>query len=436
VSELSAKIIDIGDEQSIEDDLSTYTSHLRNMKVLLHKAGKKSLFLIDEFGSGTEPQLGGAIAEAILENINTKKAIGVVTTHYSNLKLLAEKTEGLINGAMLFDTRQMQPLYALRIGQPGSSFAFEMARKTGLPWYILRNVEKKAGKTQVKFDKQLQQLEVEKKDVADKQKSLETLEKNLAAVTEKYEKLKTDLEERKNQILKQARLKAKKIIEESNKTIENTIREIREIQAEKEKTKLIRERLKQRETAIATEIDKEEASSGNTKPKPQKIKKVKPASEESRIMIGNRVRIPPQTTVGEVVEISGRDALISFGSVIMKSPVNRLVNVGEEEYHEKVLIRRKSYNNIISDLNDKMANFKLSLDLRGKRADEAISDLKKYIDEAILLSIKEVKILHGKGNGILRDVLREQLRAIPEVKNYRDEKPDFGGSGITVVILK
>jgi DNA mismatch repair protein MutS2 len=153
-------------------------------------------------------------------------------------------------------------------------------------------------------------------------------------------------------------------------------------------------------------------------------------------MIGNRVRIPPQTTVGEVVEISGSDALISFGSVIMKSPVNRLVNVGEEEYHEKVLIRRKSYNNIISELNDKMANFKLSLDLRGKRADEAISDLKKYIDEAILLSIKEVKILHGKGNGILRDVLREQLRAIPEVKNYRDEKPDFGGSGITVVILK
>lgn len=428
--------IDIGDEQSIEDDLSTYTSHLRNMKVLLHKAGKKSLFLIDEFGSGTEPQLGGAIAEAILENINSKKAFGVVTTHYSNLKLLAEKTEGLVNGAMLFDTRQMQPLYALRIGQPGSSFAFEMARKTGLPWYILRDVEKKAGKTQVKFDKQLQQLEVEKKEIADKQKALATLEKNLAAVTEKYEKLKTDLEEKKNQILKQARLEAKKIIDESNKTVENTIREIREIQAEKEKTKLLREKLKQKETTISTEIEKEEASAGKPKPSLQKVKKAKPSRDESRIMIGNRVRIPPQTTVGEVVEISGLDAIVSFGSIMMKSPINRLVNVGEEEYHEKVLIRRKSYNNIINELNDKMANFKLSLDLRGKRADEAISDLKKYIDEALLLSVKEVKILHGKGNGILRDVLREQLRGIPEVKNYRDEKPDFGGSGITVVILK
>jgi DNA mismatch repair protein MutS2 len=428
--------IDIGDEQSIEDDLSTYTSHLRNMKVLLQKARNSSLFLIDEFGSGTEPQLGGAIAEAILENLNSKKTFGIITTHYSNLKLLADKTEGLVNGAMLFDTRQMQPLFILRIGQPGSSFAFEMARKTGMPWYILRSVEKKAGKTQVKFDKQLQQLEVEKREISDKQKSLAAMEKTLAEITLKYEKLKNNLDEQKNHILKQAKLEAKRIIEESNKTIENTIREIKEAQAEKEKTKLLREKLKLKENEITGEADKTTSEKDDLKPKIEKVKKAKPSKNQNVILVGNRVRIPPQNTVGEVVEISGQEALISFGSVIMKAPLKKLVNVGEEEYHQKVLIRRRSYNNIINELNEKMANFKLSMDLRGKRAEEAITLLRKYIDEAILLSIKEVKILHGKGNGILRDVIRDQLRNIPEVKNYKDEKPDFGGSGITIVILK
>lgn len=420
--------IDIGDEQSIENDLSTYTSHLRNMKNFSLKAGKKSLFLVDEMGTGTEPRMGGAIAESVLEHLNGKGCFGVVTTHYSNLKVLADKTEGMVNGAMLFDTRKMQPLFRLQIGNPGSSFAFEMAKKTGFPWYILRNAEKKVGKTEVKFDKQLQQLEIEKKEVDDRQKNLNAAEKRFRELKEKYEALQLELETQKGKIIKEAKKEAKQIIEGSNKLIENTIREIREAQADKAKTRLIREKLKAKKQD--TETKPAPAAKANTK------KKAKPKKEDDTILIGNRVRIPPQTTVGEVVEITGNNAMVSFGSVIMKIPLKKLVNVGDEQYHEKMLIRKKSFRHIVNDLNDKMANFKLSLDLRGMRAEEATAEVQHYIDEALLLSIKEVKILHGKGNGILREVIRDQLRLMPEVKRYNDEKIEMGGSGITVVVLK
>ncbi|MCF8364220.1 MAG: Smr/MutS family protein, partial [Bacteroidales bacterium] len=426
--------IDIGDEQSIENDLSTYTSHLRNMKHFSLKAGNKSLFLIDEFGTGTEPRMGGAIAEAVLEHLNQKGSYGVITTHYTNLKMLADKTPGLINGAMLFDTRQMQPLFKLQIGNPGSSFAFEMAKKTGFPWFILRNAEKKVGKTQVKFDKQLQQLEVEKREVAEKQKELNILEKRLSELTLKYETLKNELESSKGKIIKDARMEASQIIDDSNKLIENTIREIKEAQADKEKTRILREKLNEQKIVAKNEAVRDQQNALTAKaPRP---KKEKPKTDSKTILVGNRVRIPPQATVGEVVELTGKDALVSFGSVIMKVPAKKLVNVGEEEYHEKVLFRKKSYGNIIDDLNDKMANFKLSLDLRGQRAEEASTEVQRYIDEALLLSIKEVKILHGKGNGILREVIRDQLRLIPEVKRFGDEKVEMGGTGITIVWLK
>lgn len=425
--------IDIGDEQSIENDLSTYTSHLRNMKFFSLKAGKNSLFLIDEFGTGTEPQLGGAIAEAVLEHLNFKQAFGVITTHYSNLKLLANKTPGLVNGAMLFDTRLMQPLFRLQIGNPGSSFAFEIARKTGFPWFILKNAAKKVGKAQLKFDEQLQQLEIEKKELADKQAEILKKEARLSAMAQKYDKMLMELETSKSSIIKDARNEAKSIISESNKLIENTIREIKEANADKERTKIIREKHKEAVGKIVVEKPEDEP-----KPSPVKNQKKKPEDEKhpERIFVGNRVRIPPQVTVGEVVEIVGNEAVVSFGSLTMRSPVDKLVNVGEEELHEKVLFRKSGYGNIINDLNDKLANFKLSLDLRGQRAEEASANLQKYIDEAILLRIKEVKILHGKGNGVLREIIREQLRGNSEVKRFSDEKLELGGHGITVVILK
>lgn len=426
--------IDIGDEQSIEDDLSTYTSHLRNMKHLAIKAGKQSLFLIDEFGTGTEPQLGGAIAEAVLEHLNQKEAFGVVTTHYGNLKQLAGKTPGLINGAMLFDTREMRPLFRLQIGNPGSSFAFEIAKKTGFPWYILRNAEKKVGKAQIKFDQQLQQLELEKKELIEKQRSLADAERKFNELTAKYNELTTKLLESKEKVLKEAKLEAVRIIEESNRLVENTIKEIKESQAEKEKTKQLREKMKTEAAQIVSRLKPEPEPIPNIlKPKPKENKAVQ---DETRVFVGNRVRIPPQETVGEVMEISGNEAVVSFGSIMMRAPLSKLVNVGEEEYYQKVMIRRSSQNHIMSEINTRMANFSLTLDVRGMRGEEAASELSKYIDEALLLSTREVKIIHGKGDGILRKIVRDGLRAISEVVYFEEEHVERGGSGATIVRLK
>lgn len=425
--------IDIGDEQSIEDDLSTYTSHLRNMKQLSLKAGYTSLFLIDEFGTGTEPQLGGAIAEAILEHLNQKKAFGVVTTHYGNLKQLAHKTPGLINGAMLFDTREMRPLFRLQTGNPGSSFAFEIARKTGFPWYILRNAEKKVGKDQIKFEKQLQQLEVEKKELLDKRNELTKAEKKLSELTARYEEMSRKISETKESILNDARQKATRVIEESNRLIENTIREIKEAQAEKEKTRLLREKVKTEAQKI---IPTDKTAPEKPPKKSAKPKSPKEAKDNKGIFVGNRVRIPPQNTVGEVIEIAGNEAVVSFGSVMMRAPLDKVVNVGEEEYYQKVVIRRSNQQHIMNEINTRMANFNLKLDLRGMRADESVTEVSKYIDEALLLSTKEVKIVHGKGDGILRKIVRETLSSISQVVHFEDEHVERGGSGATIVRLK
>jgi DNA mismatch repair protein MutS2 len=425
--------IDIGDEQSIEDDLSTYTSHLRNMKLLALKAGKQSLFLIDEFGTGTEPQLGGAIAEAVLEHLNSKSAFGVVTTHYGNLKQLAMKTPGLINGAMLFDTREMRPLFRLQTGNPGSSFAFEIAKKTGFPWYILRNAERKVGKAQIKFDQQLQQLELEKKEVLEKQRKLAVSEKKLIEQISNYEQLQEKLNESKAKIIGDAKAEASKILEESNKLIEKTIREIKEAQAEKEITKQIREKLKTEGQKINPEIKIDKSPKVPvSKPKTKNQK----TGVETTILVGNRVRISPQQTVGEVIELAGNEAVVSFGSMMMRAPLEKIVNVGEEEYYQKVLIRRSRQQHIMNDINERMANFSLSHDIRGMRGDETAADIIKYIDEALLLSTKEVKIIHGKGDGILRKIVRETLSAIPEVVRFEDEHIERGGSGATIVRLK
>jgi DNA mismatch repair protein MutS2 len=335
---------------------------------------------------------------------------------------------------MLFDTRKMQPLFRLQMGSPGSSFAFEIAKKTGFPWYILRNAEKKVGKSQVRFDRQLQQLEIEKKEVADKQQQLTAAEKELTRIKEDYTVLLNELQSSKAVLMKEARTEAKAIISGSNKLIENTIREIKEAQADKERTREIRNKLKSESGKISAKAD----AIPKDKPTSKVTKKNKPKEKKAdhRILPGNRVRIPPQVTVGEVIEVSGKEAVVAFGSLTMRVQIEKLVNVGEEQLHEKILFRKSNYGNIINDLNAKMANFNLSLDLRGQRAEEAIANLQKYIDEALLLGVRDVKILHGKGNGILREIIRDQLRAMPEVKKYSDEHVERGGHGITVVILK
>ena len=412
--------IDIGDEQSILDDLSTYSSHLINMKALLENADGKTLFLIDEFGTGTEPQLGGAIAEAILLELNKKQAFGMVTTHYANLKLLADNHEGIINGAMLFDTRFMQPMYIMLTGKPGSSFAFEIAKKIGFPKQILDDAANITGDQHLKFEKQLQQLEVDKKAIRKKEQDLRIADQLLTEVVEKYKKLLAELEGKKKQYLRDAAAEAQELIAKANSQIERTIKEIKEAQAEKNKTKEIRQNLEKTKEEIA-----------------QKAKEVAEAKkkEEAEVVlkVGDTVCIEEMQVVGEILAISDTDATILFDSIRLRTSPDKLRKVSRAEARKT---QRRWQSGIAEDLSEKAEHFDLTLDVRGKRADEALDIVDKYLDEAKLLSIKEVSILHGKGNGILRKLIREKLSHIHEVERFCDASLETGGTGITRVYFR
>ena len=412
--------IDIGDEQSILDDLSTYSSHLINMKALLEHADEKTLFLIDEFGTGTEPQLGGAIAEAILLELNKKKAFGMVTTHYANLKLLADNHEGIINGAMLFDTRFMQPMYLMMTGKPGSSFAFEIAKKIGFPKQILDDAANITGDQHLKFEKQLQQLEVDKKTIRKKEQDLRIADQLLTEVVEKYKGLLAELESKKKQYLRDAAAEAQELIQKANSQIERTIKEIKEAQAEKTKTKEIRQNLEKTKEEIA-----------------QKAKEVAEAKkkEEAEVVlkVGDTVCIEEMQVVGEILSISDTDATILFDSIRLRTSPDKLRKVSRAEARKT---QRRWQKGIAEDLSEKAEHFELTLDVRGKRAEEALDIVDKYLDEAKLLSIKEVSILHGKGNGILRKLIREKLSHNHDVERFCDASLETGGTGITRVYFK
>ena len=412
--------IDIGDEQSILDDLSTYSSHLINMKALLEHADEKTLFLIDEFGTGTEPQLGGAIAEAILLELNKKKAFGMITTHYANLKLLADNHEGIINGAMLFDTRFMQPMYLMMTGKPGSSFAFEIAKKIGFPKQILDDAANITGDQHLKFEKQLQQLEVDKKAIRKKEQDLRIADQLLTEVVEKYKGLLAELESKKKQYLRDAAAEAQELIQKANSQIERTIKEIKEAQAEKTKTKEIRQNLEKTKEEIA-----------------QKAKEVAEAKkkEEAEVVlkVGDTVCIEEMQVVGEILSISDTDATILFDSIRLRTSPDKLRKVSRAEARKT---QRRWQKGIAEDLSEKAEHFELTLDVRGKRAEEALDIVDKYLDEAKLLSIKEVSILHGKGNGILRKLIREKLSHIREIERFCDASLETGGTGITRVYFR
>lgn len=455
--------IDIGDEQSLENDLSTYSSHLLNMKYFLRNANNKTLFLIDEFGTGTEPQLGGSIAEATLEQLNEKRAYGLITTHYTNLKLVADKTKGLINGAMLFDSKKMLPLYQLQIGKPGSSFAFEIAKKIGFPNYVLNRAKKKSGGKHVRFDQQLQQLETDKIYLQKQQQKIESVDDELSRTVEKYTNLLSELEKAKKQIIIDAKSEALKIIEGSNKVVEKTIRDIKEAQAEKGRTKEIREELelkkevlkelevgsrktedgsrKLEEGSWKSEDGRRETEDGSRKSKPLKTpnselrtQNSKPRTRNSEPKVGDFVQVKDTDIVGELISVSGSDAIVNVNDVKLKTRLKKLVITDQPKPKPKPY--RSAFSGIANEINKKAANFTLSLDLRGKRVDEALSDLQRYIDEALLISIKEVSILHGKGNGILRPIIREYLQSIDEIKHYGDAPLTQGGAGITRVIFE
>ncbi len=412
--------IDIGDEQSILDDLSTYSSHLINMKALLENADSHTLFLIDEFGTGTEPQLGGAIAEAILLELNKKQAFGMVTTHYANLKLLADNHEGIVNGAMLFDTRFMQPMYIMMTGKPGSSFAFEIAKKIGFPRQILDDAANITGDQHLKFEKQLQQLEVDKKAIRKKEQELRIADQLLTEVVDKYKGLLAELEGKKKQYLRDAAAEAQELIQKANSQIERTIKEIKEAQAEKTKTKEIRQNLEKTKEEIAQKA-KEVAEE----------KKKEEAGET--LKVGDTVCIDDMQVVGEIMAITDTDATILFDSIRLRTSPDKLRKVSRAEARKT---QRRWQTGIADDLSEKAEHFELTLDVRGHRAEEALDIVDKYLDEAKLLSIKEVSILHGKGNGILRKLIREKLSHMREVERFCDASLETGGTGITRVYFR
>ena len=438
--------IDIGDEQSIENDLSTYSSHLLNMKIMLKKCNDKSLLLIDEFGSGTEPQIGGAIAEALLQRFNAAGACGVITTHYQNLKHFADSHEGVVNGAMLYDRQKMQALFQLQIGNPGSSFAVEIARKIGLPEDVIKDASDMVGNDYINSDKYLQDIVRDKRYWENKRQNIRQKEKALESTIAAYEKAFEELKSERKDILLKAKDEALKLISDSNAAIENTIREIKEAQAEKEKTKELRKELTDLKTTIENGNNDEEerikAKMERLREKQQRRKKEKAKPDTSKIAdrpkeiefkTGDFVRVKGQSSVGQIMEISGANVKAAFGAMVMTLKKDRI----EPAAAPKKADSRVSAVSLQTQdhIYEKKLAFKQDIDVRGMRGDEAVQAVTYFIDDAIQVGMDRVRILHGTGNGILRTLIRQYLETVPGVKNYRDEHVQFGGAGITVVDL-
>lgn len=438
--------IDIGDEQSIENDLSTYSSHLFNMKYFLRNTSSQTLILIDEFGTGTEPMLGGAIAEAILSQFNDKGTYGVITTHYTNLKHFASQAEGVVNGAMLYDNHLMQPLFKLEIGQPGSSFAFEIARKIGLPEEVLQDASSKIGKDYVDFDKFLREIARDKRYWESKRDRIRQLEKRLDDLVTKNSQELEQINKERKAILDRAKNEAKEVLSGANRQIENTIRQIRESQAEKEKTKEARktiEEFRQKleepnadEEFILRKIEKlkqREERAKERKSREQPAKETQPEIEKEHVIQkGDKVRLFGQDSVGEVLDVNGKNYLVAFGQMITSLPESRLEKISNNEFNKASHQVRGKVTEAYSTY-DRKLNFNPNLDVRGHRAEEALQKVQELLDEAVMLNVSEVRILHGKGNGILRHMIREYLGTVPFIKSFRDEHIEKGGTGITVV---
>ncbi len=445
--------MDIGDQQSLENDLSTYSSHLTNMKHFLKNADGKTLILIDEFGSGTDPVIGGTIAEAILEELNSKKCFGVITTHYSNLKIMASNTPGIQNAAMLIDQNKMEPTFILEIGMPGSSYAIEIAQRIGLPQNIIEKTKEKAGNDQTNMDKFLRRVLRDKKYWERKRQQIRKQEKSLEEIIEKNIIELETLKQKKKQIIGSAQKEAEQLLKDVNKKIENTIRTIRESDADKEKTKFARKEIEEykKDFKVNAENDNDEIARKyeHYKKKQEERKARKTRSEDSEdieqtkklefvkidetaIHIGSKVCIQGQEVIGEVTDIGDKNAVVSYGNMYTSIAINKLQKVSEDEYKKQ----NRSAKGLHFNYNEKVLNFKPYIDVRGERVDEAIAKITELVDEAVMLGFKELKILHGKGNGILRKNIRDFLRTISHVQNCYDEEIQFGGSGISIVKLK
>ncbi|GEO04129.1 endonuclease MutS2 [Adhaeribacter aerolatus] len=411
--------IDIGDEQSLENDLSTYSSHLQNMKQFVVLAGRKSLVLIDEFGTGTEPQLGGAIAEAVLDKLNQQGVFGVITTHYTNLKNFAQRTPGIVNGAMRYDHKELKPLYQLVIGKPGSSFAIEIARKIGLPQDIVNKASNLAGRDKIRYDRLLEELEAEKVEVEKRNRELATQERKMRQSAKEYSDMKQLLEESKADIISEAKQKAKLLLRDTNQQIEATIQQIRQSQADKEQTKQARQAL---ETFTQEKIKVEH----------RPAKKLSTAKGE--LVPGDLVSILGQDSVGQIVSLKGKTAEVLFGNIKTIVKTENLERV--EGQLPKVKKEAPEPSRQGMNLTQRMADFSPTLDVRGQRAEDALTQLMAFVDDAIMLGIPEIKIIHGRGNGILKQVLRDYLRSVKEVASISNEHVERGGDGASLVVLK
>lgn len=439
--------IDIGDEQSIENDLSTYSSHLTNMKFFVKNCNDRSILLIDEFGGGTEPQIGGAIAEALLDRFNKKKAFGVITTHYQNLKHFAEDTPGIINGAMLYDRHLMQPLFKLSIGNPGSSFAIEIARKIGLPEEVIADATLKVGSDYINMDKYLQDIVRDKRYWENKRQNVRLQEKRLEETVSRYESDLKSIDKLRKEILAEAKKNAENILSEANARIENTIRSIKEAQAEKEKTKQLRKNLEEFKasvTSVSETEDKIDRKIRKIKERENHKKNRKELSNDKKlpfnsdvIAVGDAVKAKGNPSIGEVIEIQGQTATIAFGMLKSMIKTDQLEKVSKNQIKREKNIKSTFVSEQTADeMHEKRLNFKQDIDIRGLRGDEAIQAVTYFIDDAIMVGCPKVRILHGTGSGILRQLVRQYLKTVPGVKHFRDEHVQFGGAGITVVDLE
>ena len=464
-------MIDIGDEQSIEDDLSTYSSHLMNMKQMIKSCDSHTLLLIDEFGGGTEPMIGGAIAEAVLKQFWQKKTFGVITTHYQNLKHFADDHEGVVNGAMLYDRHQMQALFQLSIGQPGSSFAIEIARKTGLPEEVIKDASDIVGSEYIQSDKYLQDIVRDKRYWEGKRQTIHQHEKSLEGHIQRYESNLEEIERERKAILNRAKQQAEELLAEANRKIENTIREIREAQAEKERTRIAREelqqfrqevqsddtrglmseedfarKLRQMEERKARKAQRKERRGAEQKAASEKLAaraRENRSAEDRPLAKGDSVRIKGTSSVGEIEMIQGKQATVIFGGLRSKVKVEQLERVANAQplttspqsaKYADLVIQTSRVTRVTME--DRRQNFHQDIDVRGMRGDEAVNAVMHFIDDAILIGMSRVRILHGTGTGILRQLIRQYLNTVPNVVSCRDEHVQFGGAGITVVEIE
>lgn len=461
-------MVDIGDDQSIDNDLSTYSSFLVNMKEMLAKADSKTLILIDEFGSGTEPAAGGAIAEAILSEFDKRGAYGVITTHYTNLKLYASADTGVMNGAMMFDVKNIAPMFKLEMGLPGNSFAFELARKTGLPEAIIKDAESRAGEEFVGIERNLRKIARNRKALDEKLERIKHTDRTLENITDKYQKELLQIKQLKKDIIGQAKKEAEEIIKGANRQVENTIKTIKESQAAKEETQEARKGLQDFMSILAAKKEQEQKEKEDyiekkirqidERKKRQQLRKAQKADqkqiEEQRelqaekermeafrhapLKVGEKVRVKENGMVGEVAKVSAKAVVVTIGNISSKMPLDKVERITSNEFKSaiKEVARPVSAVRVDSSLTERKLNFSTELDVRGERLTDAIEKVTHYIDDAIMLSVSSVRIIHGKGTGVLREELQKLIRTMPGVASAKDEHIQFGGSGVTVVTFE